>query len=264
MKKMALLLCGLALILCLLSSVALAESWTCPKCNTVNTGNYCSNCGEKKPAAASVSSSAISDVRFTPQSNGDVMVKWNDSARSGPYTIEYTTSDWQQNWYEQDTYGSTQATLVYMIPGVTYDVTIASDSATTTEEYTVPRPIYTEFVTGGKYLTLTETRFSLSDMDKNPTQTFQVRVSWPKLKKSREYTAKLVLKTPYGYSGTVRHWDSFTFENKYSYTYMTYSLMSEWLQNVEEDFGSIPTGEYTFEIYMDGQLYDCASFFLNN
>ena len=142
--------------------------------------------------------------------------------------------------------------------------TIASDSATITEEYTVPRPVYTEFATGGKYLALTESRFSLSDMEKNPTQTFQVRVSWPQLKKSREYTAKLVLNTPYGYSGTVYRWDSFTFENKYSYTYMTYSLMSEWLQNVEEDFGSIPTGEYTFEIYMDGQLYDYASFFLNN
>ena len=23
--------------------------WTCPKCGTVNTGNFCSSCGEKKP-----------------------------------------------------------------------------------------------------------------------------------------------------------------------------------------------------------------------
>ena len=26
-----------------------ANSWTCPKCGTVNTGNFCGNCGEKKP-----------------------------------------------------------------------------------------------------------------------------------------------------------------------------------------------------------------------
>ena len=26
------------------------NGWTCPKCGTVNTGNFCGNCGEKKPA----------------------------------------------------------------------------------------------------------------------------------------------------------------------------------------------------------------------
>lgn len=28
------------------------DQWTCPKCGTKNTGNFCSNCGEKKPVAA--------------------------------------------------------------------------------------------------------------------------------------------------------------------------------------------------------------------
>jgi membrane protease subunit (stomatin/prohibitin family) len=26
-----------------------ANGWTCPKCGTVNSGNFCGNCGEKKP-----------------------------------------------------------------------------------------------------------------------------------------------------------------------------------------------------------------------
>ncbi len=29
-----------------------ADSWTCPKCGTENTGKFCSNCGEAKPAPA--------------------------------------------------------------------------------------------------------------------------------------------------------------------------------------------------------------------
>ncbi|MDR0922087.1 MAG: SPFH domain-containing protein [Lactobacillales bacterium] len=28
-----------------------ADTWTCPKCGTENTGNFCSNCGESKPTA---------------------------------------------------------------------------------------------------------------------------------------------------------------------------------------------------------------------
>ena len=28
-----------------------ANGWTCPKCGTVNSGNFCGNCGEKKPAS---------------------------------------------------------------------------------------------------------------------------------------------------------------------------------------------------------------------
>lgn len=31
-----------------------AGSWTCPKCGTENSGNFCSNCGEKKPSAGVV------------------------------------------------------------------------------------------------------------------------------------------------------------------------------------------------------------------
>lgn len=31
-----------------------ADSWTCPKCSTVNTGNFCSNCGTAKPVSEPV------------------------------------------------------------------------------------------------------------------------------------------------------------------------------------------------------------------
>ena len=40
---------------------------------------------------------------------------------------------------------------------------------------------------------------------------------------------------------------------------MNYAI-SEWLDWVERDYGSIPTGDYTFELFLDGQLYDYASF----
>ena len=91
---------------------------------------------------------------------------------------------------------------------------------------------------------------------------FQVQVKYPMLSHSRDYTAKLALKTPYGYCGSVFRWDSYTFENQYTYCYSTFYMQSDWLDYVEDSFGSIPTGEYTFEMYMDGQLYGFTSFTL--
>lgn len=80
-----------------------------------------------------------------------------------------------------------------------------------------------------------------------------MRISWPQLKYDREYFGKLSLNTPYGYCSMVRYWDSFTLENRYDYTYMNYA-MSEWMERVEKDYGSVPTGEYTFEFFWMASL----------
>ncbi len=265
-RKLSFLL-AILVVVCMVGNVAFAESWTCPECGTVNDGNFCSNCGTKKPETnatnTSTTTSTITNVTFSPQSNGDILVEWNDSSSASSYTVAYTTEYWNST-YGSDSITGKRVLLEYLIPGVTYYVYVSNGVSDTTLTYTVPKPIYTEYSTGGKYLNLTMEKFSLSEMEKKPTMTFEVQVSWPRLKNSREYAAKLVLNTPYGYASRVIYYDVFTFENKYEYTYVTFSLMNDWLVQVEEDFGSIPTGEYTFEIYMDGQLYDYASFKLSN
>lgn len=38
---------------------AAADTWTCPKCGTQNTGKFCSNCGEPKPAPQATSSTKV-------------------------------------------------------------------------------------------------------------------------------------------------------------------------------------------------------------
>lgn len=257
MKRKGILLCAAVVLLCAMVGVALAESWVCPSCAQTNTGNFCSNCGQKRPEASS--GEALSNLRATVQDNGDVLLRWEDSAKSPPYTVTYTLPIWNYYLYDEDEYQGTSATLYYLIPGITYGLTVSNGVDELTMDYTVPRPIYTEFSTGGKYMNLTKSKFSLSHVEENPTESFQIQISWPQLKYDREYAGKLALNTPYGYTSLVYHWDTFTLENRYDYTYMNFAI-SEWLDRVETDFGSVPTGEYTFEFFLDGQLYDYADF----
>ncbi len=107
---------------------------------------------------------------------------------------------------------------------------------------------------------MTETAFSISDLKANPDKTFELQVSWPYLKYSRDYTVKVALKTPLGYSGRVYYCQSFTFENINQYRYMTYMMMPDWLEYVEGDFDTVPAGGYVFEFYVNGALYETVGF----
>ncbi len=261
MKRKILFLLVTLMAVCMITSAALAESWTCPSCGATNDGNFCSNCGAKNPEAGDAAT--ITNVTFTPMDNGDTLVEWDDSASSSSYSVEYTAADWDVT-YDMSSFKAKRVILEFLVPGVTYQVTISNGSSEVSETYTVPRPLFSEFTAGEQYLDLSKNKFSLSDLEENPMTSFQVQVRYPMLSHSRDYTAKLVLNTPYGYCGSVVRWDSYTFENEYTYCYSTFYMQSEWLDEVEDSFGSVPTGDYTFEMFMDGQLYGYADFTLVN
>lgn len=207
------------------------------------------------------SAAGITNIRATMQDTGDVMLVWDDSGSgSGEYKIKQELSYWDGGRYYYDTSYNKFVTLSYLVPGETYTITVERGSSSGSITYTVPRPMFREFQTAGKgYLKMTETYFSISDLKASPNKSFNLEVHWPRLKYAREYAAKVVLKTPLGYSGRVYHYETFTFENKY-YRYLTYMMMPDWLECVEGDFGAIPTGRYSFEFYVNGALYESIGF----
>lgn len=50
-KKVFLLVVAIFLVAICSSAIAegVSDEWACPSCNNISTGNFCSNCGEKKP-----------------------------------------------------------------------------------------------------------------------------------------------------------------------------------------------------------------------
>ena len=207
-----------------------------------------------------IASAGISNIRCTYQDTGDVLVRWDDTG-SGTYKIRQELSDWSNGRYYYDMSETNYVTLSYLVPGQTYTITVQRGSESSSIKYEVPRPMFRDYTSTGRgFLKMTESSFSISDLKATPNKTVEFQVSWPYLKYSRDYAAKVVLKTPLGYSGRVYHYESFTFENKYSYRYITYMMMPDWLEHVEGDFGSIPTGRYTFEFYVNGALYETIGF----
>ena len=211
----------------------------------------------------------ITNISCTPQENGTVLIRWNGD-NSSPYTV-----DWKLDYCNYSRYDTSTANFYFLcngIPGETYTITIKRGEASGTAVCTIPRGIFKEWNTAGKgYVQLSEknqgktdlTYFSLSDLRANPTKMFYLWVDHPQLKNERTYAITVALKTPLGYCGRTDFGDGCPFKNGYWYA-IPYNMLDDWLQYVEQDYGAIPTGRYTFEVFLNGLLYSSAEFTVNN
>lgn len=256
MNRKLITLVSLVLSIMMVVTCVYAEEWDCPKCDTQNSGNFCTNCGEKKPETATKpDGSHISNVRFELQESGDTVVSWDDSSNLSPYTVRCKAQYHAGYW---DEIKSKRFTLEYLIPGETYTVTISNGQSEASSSYTVPVSVFTVFK-NGKKIALSETRFSISEVNRDKTKQYEFQVHYPQLRSNRSYKAKLVTKTPYGYGGYVWVWSTYELESQYAYIYTNFS-MYEFFEGIKKDFDEIPTGRYTLEFYFDGELYSDFTF----
>lgn len=254
-RQMGVLMCIIVAVM-MVVTCAFAEEWRCPECSTQNDGNFCSNCGEKKPeVTAKPSGTSISNIGFELQDSGDVIVSWDDSSNLSPYTVSYQAQYDSGYW---DEIKGKKFTLEYLIPGETYSVSISNGRSEASASYTVPVSVFTEFKSGKK-IVLSESSFSISEVDQNRTKQYEFQVHYPSLRNDRSYKAKLVTRTPHGYGGYTWVWSTYELESRYAYIYTNFS-MYEFFEGIKNDFGEIPTGRYTLEFYFDGELYGEFSF----
>ena len=265
MKRITALVLTVLLTFMATAAFAVSETWICPVCGFSSTGNFCSNCGGRKPASsgsassgsASASTSAISNIRFESLRNGNVRVTWSASG-NGPFYVNYTMPSWNSRWRESESYPRTSAVIKHLVPGQRYEFTVSDGSAKASAYYTVPSGTFSELLTNRK-LTMDRTTFDLGNGGIHDT--FQLRFYFPQLRSERRYSWTLALKTPLGYSSRVILDENFAMQPKISYYYWNFAIEG-FMNRVEEDFGEIPSGYYTFEAYLDGQYYAGVDFYV--
>lgn len=239
------------------------DEWICSSCGTTNTGNFCNNCGTPKSGggapSAPASSSAITGLKCEDQHDGSTLISWSDSAGSGPYEVSWSASEWKDYSLYEDGIHATHYTISTLIPGVTYTITVSGGSGSASAQYMPSKSSFTDFK-NGRIVKLDESTFDARG-DGYYT-TFELTVRYPTLANDRYYDYLLALKSPLGYTSYTPFIDRQPLEKRFVGIYADYSL-SDFLDAAKKDFGRVPTGDYTLEVYFNGALYGSADFYLS-
>ena len=210
---------------------------------------------------AGIASASISNVRFEAMNNGETRVTWDDSDNAGPYTIVWTNSSWNDHYtQEEQSYNGTSATLKQLVPGETYSFMIMNQSSSTVETYTLPKTTFTDY-TKNKKVTISQDSFDLRQ--ESIYRTVTLRLYYPRLSKERRFVWVLALRSPLGYGSYVVCDENLKLDPRGSFAQGEFDF-SVFMNDIQDTYGSIPGGDYAFEMYLDGQYYGEADFYIYN
>lgn len=224
-------------------------------------------------ACAGAPGVAESALDFAVQDNGDVLVSWEAFGSEPAYEVRFTIAGGKIRWGDDestDVHG-TSYRIRDFVPGQTYTVTVENGTQYLEDTFTVPTQDFTGFKKDiGITLALRgkvgdETKkykaFSVADLESGDGTVYGMRIefTYPKLAKARSYKRSIVFKSPAGYAAYahVSTWDMPAGEY---YNYYTFYDMTYVFEALESDYGSIPTGTYQIEVYLDGAFAGAQSF----
>ena len=320
MKKLTAIL----LVAALLLGASTALAWECPGCGNENSGNFCTECGTRKPAsnvcaacgtdhgdktytfcpncgarmgaaaatatpaAAPVSTEAPSGqleiTGFVRNADGTHTVSWTDSGY-GPYRVRYSVK--LSDDYSADTssplnagiyravkdYAETSYCVLSLVPGQDYWISVV-DSASQEAVFAYDAPSLTNFPGFSTQMTL-EPRSRLNDMPTALSVFYAdeilaasdgteyglfVRLNYDTLTAEQETFAVFAVTDPNGVLITLDYGTlSFTAGEGY-YRYWTFFSLDWYFEQMERLYDTIPAGEHTLWLYLDGGLATQAAF----
>ena len=232
-------------------------------------------------AALTVTAMAESGLTITGaqmQENGNVLVKWQDDAKNGPYIVAYQYTDGQEAYSLQvagrDIKG-TSFEITDLAPGEAYLLYVVDQDYNMDDyEFSSSTKLFGGEGSGAR-LTVTlrkkqggsvvnVDKFTVSEIEStmNDTKNFcgaTIKATLPKLSKSVQGMDRVALKLPNG--------DMFVFiaqEDKilttYDYMYFdSVSFNSLW-RYIQSEYENIPAGTYTVSYYFNTDYFGYKTF----
>ena len=228
-------------------------------------------------------STGITIQGVTRLEDGGALIRWSDSRNKGPYRIEYalkTGHDFMKDKQEQthsivfwdvmDAAGPTH-TLEYLTPGQPYWIIVYNNEGK--YEYIAydpgPVEIFPEF--GAEITARTRTRlngeitnvnaFSAAEIAQGGKEFgARVEVAYPKLARERLYDVRISITAPNGSVVTNSVNDQKLERGGASKFYWVFYDFSWYFDLLMDNYGRIPVGEYTLNLYFNRYFVDSTTF----
>ena len=284
MKKAASILLILAMILTSVTALA-GEAWFCPDCGQKNESNFCSNCGARRPDGGSGGSSSASGMRVesvSPGSDGSVTISW--SGGQAPYKIQY---EWFVNdnynagvdvtlWNAVDNLYSTSTTLKGdLVPGERYWVIVNDANGNSTwYDYQPRRETFTKISGTNLVMSLRIVRnkrastvgnFDAGEIEREYLSTTfgaTIKMNLGKRQSSLACMLRFAMFLPNG-EPIMFACDNVEIPGYWPDCYWeTYDMKGLWT-TIMQVKNSIPSGRYTFRLYVDNTLFGQHDFSIN-
>ena len=281
MKKAAAFL--LAFVLVFMYATALADSWYCPECGQKNESNFCSNCGTKRPAGGTEPSSSggISISKATANSDGSVSFTW--SGGTSPYKLQY---EWYANdnhnagtdiirWMASESiYGNSITLKNDLVPGERYWIILTdSENHTLWYDYHPEQKYFTDISGCSMKVSLrikrnnrssTVTSFTANEIEREYLNTLFGGTIKMNLGKHGNFTciARMAMFLPNG-EPILFHVEDCNISGRLSAVgWETYDMKTLWTQ-IMKTKEMIPTGRYTYRLYLDNGLFGQSEISIN-
>lgn len=223
--------------------------------------------------ATMASASADPTLNISTMENGDVLVSWDAFGNESTYEVRYTIDGGHIRWgdYESTNVRGTSYTLTDLVPGQRYQIYVGNGNQSITQNYYIHTEDFTGFkndiriVLDPKNMKDGHTHMidalSVRDIESGDGYAYGLRIEYhyPSLNNPRTYKSSLAISSPLGYVAYT-HVEPFDMPKGSTYTYYGFFDLTYYFETLRDDYGVIPTGTYSLELYLDGDLAGSNTF----